>query len=243
MPSLTKWLTIRSRPSPTRSAAASSSASPPGRRRSGTSRPGLRRHQARDLQAPEGARGGRLSSPARSTGAPTRSPISSPRRPARRLNGVDRQRALWGRLLDVVDEYRECDFNPDEHPSDRHSRGLNAARDELLVEEKKPAPGPRRARREAPPGCRGWPSRRTTPSKGRTARRRCSTPSRTPPAHRLPLLLRAGRHHYAAGRLHPERAALAARSSPTRSPTPLTASRATRRSRSSRALLRPRSRA
>ena len=100
---LTKWLTIRSRRSRTRSAAASSSASPQVRRRSatpprgfGVSKPAISKH----LKVLE------------ETGVVTRVVEGRTHRLSlepdvlsEAADWMDRQRALWGRLFDVVDEY------------------------------------------------------------------------------------------------------------------------------------------
>ena len=126
---------------------------------------------------------------------------------------MDRQRALWGRLFDVVDEYlkeeQEMNLPPIVSPQE-----WEAAREELLVKEKELTRArdalaaerrrmPRMAvekdyRFEGPDGPASLPDLFDGP----------------PPADRLPLLLRARRRELARARLP-----AAARSSPTRSRT------------------------
>ena len=103
----TLWLTIHSGPSRTRSAAASSSASPPVRRRSatpprgfGVSKPAISKH----LKVLE------------ETGVVTRVVEGRTHRLSldpdalgEAADWMDRQRALWERLFDVVDEYLKED--------------------------------------------------------------------------------------------------------------------------------------
>ena len=64
----------------------------------------LRRVEARDLQAPEGA-GGDGRRDARQVEGRTHRLSLEPDVLAEAADWMDRQRALWGRLFDVVDEY------------------------------------------------------------------------------------------------------------------------------------------
>ena len=119
---------------------------------------------------------------------------------------MDRQRALWGRLFDVVDEYLKEKGQMNTPPIVSPEEWI-AAREKLLVKEKehtRAGDALAAERRRMPwmavekeysvrrPGRPGQPAR---PVRG------------PPPAGRLPRLLRAGRDHYPeSGGAYPERA-------------------------------------
>ena len=107
---------------------------------------------------------------------------------------MDRQRALWGRLFDVVDDYLK-EESRNEYPTDRVAAGVERRPRRTAGEGEGADPRPRRAGGRAPPdavdgGGEGVHVRRPG-RRGEPAR----PVRRPPPADRLPRLLRAGRHH------------------------------------------------
>ena len=139
---------------------------------------------------------------------------------------MDRQRALWGRMFDVVDEYLKEEAAAMNTPPIVSPQEWDAAREELLVKEKELT----RARDALAAERRRMPRMAVEKDYAFEGPDGPATPARpvrgAPPADRLPLLLRARRA--TAG---PRAAAAAARSWPTRSPTSPTSTPATPRSR------------
>ena len=91
---------------------------------------------------------------------------------------MDRQRALWGRLFDVVDEYLKEEESAMNTPPIVSPQEWDAAREAAAGEGEGAHPRPRRAGRRAPPDAVDGRGEGLRASRARTARRACSTCSR-----------------------------------------------------------------
>ena len=127
---------------------------------------------------------------------------SSPTRSAEAVDWMDRQRALWVRMFDVVDEYLK-EEQRNEHTPDRLPRGVEGSAREAAGEGEGAHPRPRRARRRAPADAVDGGREGVLASRARMAPRACRPLRGPPPADRLPRLLRAGGDDLRRGRLLP----------------------------------------
>src|SRR5215203_5936088 len=90
---------------------------------------------------------------------------------------MDRQRAVWGRFMDVVDECLKEEGAKWTHPPSSPPRnGRPPARN--YSSRRRSTPEPVTRSRPSAAGCHGWRSRRSTASKARTGRPRLPTCSR-----------------------------------------------------------------